>query len=130
MRRMRYEGGTDMGRIYGKGAKGKCDKLFSRIVRSVGQCVRCGSTDNLQCAHIISRKYSATRTDTTNAWCLCARCHRRLTDWPREHSHFITETIGSERYEELRLKAESVTKVDWDAEYERLKQLAKQEGIK
>lgn len=111
--------------IYGKGDKGKCDKLFSKIVRSVGKCQRCGGTDNLQTAHIISRKYSATRTDLRNAWCLDARCHRRLTDWPREHSRYITETIGSEVYEELRAKAETVTKMDWGTEYERLKEIAK-----
>lgn len=111
--------------IYGKGAKGKCDKLFSQIIRSAGKCQRCGSTENLQTAHIITRKYSATRTDERNAWCLCARCHRRLTDWPREHSRYITETIGSEAYEELRAKAETVTKMDWEAEYERLQALAK-----
>lgn len=111
--------------IYGKGAKGKCDKLFSQIIRSAGKCQRCGSTDNLQTAHIITRKYSATRTDERNAWCLCARCHRRLTDWPREHSRYITETIGSEVYDELRLKAEAVTKMNWDMELDRLKEVAR-----
>lgn len=116
--------------IYGKGAKGKCDKLFSRIVRDVGKCQRCGQTDNLQTAHIIGRKYSATRTDLNNAWCLCATCHRRLTDWPREHSHYITETIGSAKYDELRNKAEQVTKMNWEDEYERLKEIAKQLDIK
>lgn len=115
--------------IYGKGAKGKCDKLFSQIVRSAGKCQRCGGTENLQTAHIISRKYSATRTDLLNAWCLDAKCHRRLTDWPREHSRYITETIGSAKYEELRDKAEQVTKMDWDAEYERLKAVAKEMGV-
>ena len=111
--------------IYGKGAKGKADKLFSKIIRAAGKCQRCGSKECLQTAHIISRKYSATRTDTRNAWCLCARCHRRLTDWPREHSHYITDTIGSEMYDELRHKAETVTKVNWEDEYARLKQIAK-----
>jgi hypothetical protein len=112
--------------IYGKGAKGKCDKLFSKIIRSRGACERCGNTDysTFQCAHIISRKYAATRTNQENAWNLCAKCHRRLTDWPREHSHFITQTIGSERYEALRRTAETPTKVNWDAEYERLKAIA------
>lgn len=107
-----------------KGHKGKADALFSKIIRLPGVCLRCGSTANLQCAHIISRRYSATRCDTRNAWCLCAGCHRRLTDWPREHSQFITQTIGSEVYDELKLKAETVTKVDWAAEYERLKAVA------
>ena len=113
--------------IYGKGYKGKADKLFSKIVRSRGSCERCGTTEyaTLQCAHIITRKYSATRTDTRNAWCLCARCHRRLTDWPREHSRFITQTIGGNTYEELRAKAEAVTKVNWEDEYERLMGIAR-----
>jgi hypothetical protein len=104
-----------------KGDKGKCDVLFSKIIRSPGHCRRCGGTEWLQCAHIISRKYSATRCDVRNAWCLCASCHRRLTDWPREHSRFITETIGSDLYDELKLKAETVTKVDWSAELARLR---------
>lgn len=113
--------------IYGKGAKGKADKLFSKIIRARGACENCGSTNvsTLQCAHIISRKYSATRTDTRNAYCLCAKCHFRFTGWPREFSHFITRTTGSDTYNELKLKAETVTKMDWDAEYERLKQIAK-----
>lgn len=104
-----------------KGTKAKCDALFSKIVRSRGYCQRCGSTEWLQTAHIISRRYAATRCDLRNAWCLCARCHRRLTDWPREHSHYITETIGTELYEELRQKAETVSKVDWEQVYESLK---------
>lgn len=53
----------------------------------------------------------------------------RLSKWPREHSHFITETIGSERYDELKLKAETVTKMDWEAEYDRLKKIAKELNI-
>ncbi len=112
-----------------KGAKGKADKLFSLLVRAPGQCQRCGATNNLQCAHIISRRYSATRTDLRNAWVLCASCHRRLTDWPREHSRYITDTIGSDLYEELQRKAETVTKVDWDAELDRLRGEARQRGI-
>lgn len=111
--------------VRAKGAKGKCDALFSKIIRSPGACLRCGFTDNLQCAHIITRRYSATRCDLRNAWCLCASCHRRLTDWPREHSHFITQTIGSELYEELRAKAEAVTKVQWDEVYKELQAIAR-----
>lgn len=112
-----------------KGAKGKCDEIFSKIIRLLGHCRRCGGTDWLQCAHIISRRYSATRCDTRNAWCLCAACHRRLTDWPREHSRFITETIGSDVYEELRELAEQPTKVNWDEKLIELRQIAKEMGI-
>ena len=38
-------------------AKKRCDVLFSRIIRAHGRCVRCGSVDNLQCAHVISRRF-------------------------------------------------------------------------
>lgn len=113
-----------------KGSKGKADVLFSKIIRSVGYCQRCGSSSYLQTAHIISRRYSNTRVHPDNAWCLCAACHRRLTDWPREHSRFITETIGSEKYDELKALAESIQKVDWDEELIRLKEVAKELGIK
>lgn len=105
-----------------RGYKKKCDQLASKITRSIGYCERCGSKEWLQTSHIISRRYSATRTDLDNLQCLCAKCHRRLTDFPREFSHWITESIGADKYEELRWKAESYEgKFDWEGEYERLK---------
>lgn len=112
-----------------KGDKAKADVLFSKIIRSTGRCLRCGSTENLQCAHIISRKYSATRTDLRNAYCLCAKDHFYFTNWPREFSRFVTEHTGSELYDELKLKAETVTKVKWDTELERLKEVASRVGL-
>lgn len=115
-----------------KGAKGKCDILFSKIIRSKGFCENCGRSNGvqLQCAHIISRRYSGTRCELMNAWCLCAGCHRRFTDWPREHSKFITETIGSDQYERLREKAEETNKVDWEEVLVFLKGVAKDMGVK
>lgn len=117
-----------MSDIYGKGDKGKATKLHSKMVRSLGYCEYCGERDYalLQCAHIVSRKYSATRTDLSNAFCLCARCHRRFTDWPVEFARFVVDRIGTEKYDELTRKAQEVTKMDWSAEYERLKTLAKE----
>lgn len=119
-----------------KGAKGRCDKLFSLIIRSEGQCMRCGeqchcpnfpkahTTDcPLTTSHIVSRTYSATRCLPLNAQCLCYTCHAEFTIWPRTFSHWITETIGSEAYDELKRKAETVTKVDWYQELLRLQAL-------
>jgi 5-methylcytosine-specific restriction endonuclease McrA len=93
--------------IYGKGAKGRADKLFSQVVRARGACERCGSPHNLQCAHIITRSRNATRCDLRNAWCLCARCHLRLTHWPVEHAEFAMDTIGPDVYAELKALAEA-----------------------
>lgn len=112
-----------------KGYKGKCDALTSKIVRSLGYCEKCGSTEWLQTSHIISRRYSATRCDLRNLQCLCAGCHRHFTDWPKEFSRWITASIGVELYEELRRLAEVPTKMDWEAEYERIKQVAKERGV-
>ncbi len=107
-----------------RGYKKKCDDLAGKITRSAGACMRCGSTEWLQTSHIIGRRYSGTRTDLRNLQCLCASCHRRFTDWPREFSRWITESIGSELYEELQRKAETVSKMDWETEYIRLKELS------
>ena len=108
---------------YGKGSKGKATRLHSLVVRSRGSCERCGSGNGLQCAHIISRRYSATRTDEVNAWCLCAGCHMRLTQHPYEHMEFVAQTIGMDRFDVLRAKAEAGVKTNdafWQGEVERL----------
>ena len=111
----------------GKGPKGKATRLHSLLVRSRGVCERCGRTDKpLQAAHIIGRRYSATRTDETNAWALCAGCHMRLTEHPDEHMHFAAQTIGLDAFDALKAKALAGVKGSdafWQAEVERLSAL-------
>lgn len=118
---------------YGKGAKGRATRLHSLIVRSRGQCERCGAgpSAGLQCAHIIGRSFAWTRTDENGAWCLCASCHAHLTAEPFEHVQFAIKTHGEEGYELLRVKARDGVnrKFDWDAEVLRLKALAEQLGV-
>lgn len=112
-----------------KGAKAKCDKLFSEIIRSVGECEasmlgNCSS--QLQCMHIISRRYSNTRTDLRNAFSGCAAHHRFFTDNPREFSKFITQTWAQEYYDHVYQKSQEYRKVNWDDEYLRLKDIKSQ----
>lgn len=112
--------------LYGKGTKGKATRLHSLVVRARGRCERCGRAENLQAAHIVPRRYNATRTDETNAWALCAGCHLRTTEWASEHMALVERTIGLERFEELRLRAEAGVKANeafWQAEVERLTRL-------
>ena len=118
-----------MSNIYGKGAKGRATKLHALIVRSRGRCEHCGSTHVLQCAHIISRKYSWTRTDLDNAFCLCASCHRYFTDNPVEFGEFTLKRIGESKYDTLRQKRLSIDKFDWDEETDRLRSIAEKEGL-
>lgn len=106
---------------YGKGDKAKATKLHSVLIRKIGFCENCRGNNFLQCAHIISRRYSGTRTDLRNAFCLCASCHRRFTDWPREFSHFITDTWAADIYDEIKVKANNSVKVDWSKRLEFLK---------
>lgn len=126
---------------WGKGPKGKATRLHSILVRSRGACERCGKAGEirtesvpglgalvvpiggLQCAHIIGRRYSATRTDERNAWALCAGCHMRLGEHPDEHMHLAAQTIGLEAFDELKAKALAGVKsndVFWRSEVERL----------
>ena len=112
-----------MSRVTKKSAKAHCDRLFSEMVRSLGYCEKCGSTQYLNCCHIISRKYGVTRTDFHNVYCLCARCHRYFHDYPRDFSHFISDSALAQYYDEVFAKAQEGGKMDWFNEVERLKGL-------
>lgn len=119
-----------------KGPKGACDTLFSLIVRQKGECERCGleaPRQELQCAHIVSRRYSATRTLTEplNAWCLCPKCHWTTTQDGVEFARLVDATIGMDAYEELRQIAwqGTGTKIDWSEERKRLKRVADEMGV-
>lgn len=90
--------------VKAKGARGKADVLFSKIVRSRGACENCGRTEpevQLQCAHIITRGIGATRCLEDNAFCLCAGCHHRFTHWPVEFRDFIVSKKGEDGYQRL-----------------------------
>jgi hypothetical protein len=117
-----------------KGDKGKADLLFSRIVRHRGACELCGTTDYsvLTTAHIIGRRFNATRCLEDNAWCLCYRCHRRTEEWRHEFMQLVTDTIGMDRYDELVRLAHKGVKASplfWTAEVERLSARCKELGI-
>jgi hypothetical protein len=76
----------------------KADVLFSRLVRDRDHaCVRCGSPNNLQCAHIWSRRYRALRWRFENAITLCAGCHMYFTLRPAEWAEWCEERFFSVR---------------------------------
>lgn len=105
-----------------KGAKAKADKLFSEIIRSQGYCEANGvekpCSNQLQTAHICSRRYSSTRTDLRNAFCLCFNHHRYFTDQPRQFSYFITNSWAQPYYDTIYNKSITPTKVDWNERVE------------
>lgn len=81
------------------------DALFSKNVRARGLCWGQGRTKfdckgNLQCAHIISRRYRAIRWDEDNAVALCAAHHLYWTHRPLEWQELWGDT-----YDVLRRRA-------------------------
>jgi len=68
----------------------KLDKIFGELIRSHGRCELCGETRTLQAAHLVSRKYHQTRWDLKNVYCLCAKCHRLVHDYPAAWEKIIT----------------------------------------
>lgn len=68
------------------------DDKFSRLIRSRdGACRKCGTTEHLQCAHIVSRTYLRTRHDPENAIALCRSCHVRFTFLPVEWRRWVED---------------------------------------
>lgn len=106
--------------------KNECDKVVSKIVRSIGYCVRCGDVNNLTCYHFVPRRFNATRTNIDNVACVCLGCHSYLNINPRLHDAFVISLIGQAAYDALKRKAQTVTRIDWNDELIRLKKLLTQ----
>ena len=70
----------------------EADKLFSQQVRARGICQAAGfrfeCSMQLQCAHIISRRYKAVRWVEENALSLCGAHHIWFTHHPLEWEDF------------------------------------------
>jgi hypothetical protein len=113
-----------------KSLKARATEAHSLYVRARDRaCARCGLVKNrMECAHIFSRGYSATRTDELNAVALCSGCHRYLTRNPHEHVEFFQTRLGLDVYHALKEKAYQGTKGRypasyWQAEITRLEEL-------
>lgn len=66
----------------------------------------------MQCAHIIGRRYNATRTDPANAWCLCVTCHFRTGEHADDFMALVADTIGLDAYLDLKARAEAGVKAN------------------
>jgi hypothetical protein len=111
---------------YGKAAKAKATKLHSLVVRTRDgfRCRWCGvhrdDGKQIQCAHVISRAVSATRTDERNAVALCASCHFKQSKNPLVWARWIEQELGTELLDDLLKRGVAGVKVDWEAEVARL----------
>ena len=103
----------------------KNDILFSKIIRerANGVCEYCGKFDRLQCSHFHGRRKYSTRFDLDNACAVCFTCHIFLGEHPNIHAEFFEKRLGSERYEQLNIRAQKIVKYDKEAVNKYLKQL-------
>jgi 5-methylcytosine-specific restriction endonuclease McrA len=69
------------------------DRLFSQYIRTRDgwQCQVCGEPFNIQCGHLISRRYRAVRFSPINAVAICARHHVFYTHRPIEWEAWVEE---------------------------------------
>lgn len=91
--------------------RSQADALFSQYIRRRdGRCRVCPETDNLECAHIYSRRHWATRHDPDNAIALCFRHHRQFTEDPLLFSRWCDEEFGREAMDKLYIRAHATAK--------------------
>ena len=92
------------------------DVLFSRVVRQRpnGKCEFCGKQRKLQTSHFHGRRKRNTRWDLDNAAGLCFSCHQFLGEHPNIHTDWFRKRLGSERFEQLHVRAMTIVKVDKD----------------
>ncbi len=95
----------------------KLDVLFSRFIRlrAGGKCEYCGRKAKLQCSHFHGRRKRSVRYDPDNACALCFYCHLYMGENPNIHTEWFGERLGSERFEQLHIRAEMIVKLDKEA---------------
>lgn len=106
--------------------KKEADRLFSLAIRGRDKhCVDCGTTAFLQCAHLFSRRYLATRFDARNAVTLCRGCHLKYTVRPLEWDNWMLDHWGADLYAEMRALALSGERPDYESLVAELKAAVK-----
>jgi len=86
------------------------DKAFSDAIRESYDytCTACSTNYRhdkgyIHCAHIHTRKHRSTRWNSEyGAVALCAKCHRRFTDFPIEWADFLKRYMGDANYDEAK----------------------------
>lgn len=102
-----------------KKVRDKVDALYSKVVRSSGVCISCGTTNaTFNCCHLKSRGELCLRAHPMNLVTMCAQCHRKYTMHPDLWVAFIESKFPGrwEALEQIRLDHyRSKAKIDWDA---------------
>ena len=130
-----------MSSFYGKGPKGAATRLHAQLVRQRGVCQAAAAQQGgfidwhpacagkLETSHIISRRYSHTRTALDNALCLCSGAHRHVTDFHGHHLDLVALVYGPGHWADLYARAQLTGKFDWEERVKELNRIATERGI-
>lgn len=89
--------------------KYKADAVFSNWVRERdGKCVTCGSRQNLQNGHFISRSINILRFDERNCNCQCVSCNVFKNGNMPAYSQFMLRTYGPKIIDNLLIEKQQL----------------------
>jgi len=96
-----------------KKLKKQLEELWKKVClkRDNYKCQYCGSTEDLQVHHIVSRKNLNTKFDIDNGITLCKKCHTRISLNPTAKMEFtiwFIKKYGIKRLENLQEKARKI----------------------
>lgn len=78
-----------------KSVRKSCDNLWSKIVRAMGRCEKCGripgegEINRLEAHHVYGRRNLRLRWDVKNGVSLCHPCHRWAEEYPIEFTDWF-----------------------------------------
>ena len=90
------------------------DLVFAKYMRlaASGICEYCGASNkSLQCSHFHGRRKLSTRYDPENCCAVCFTCHQYFHEHPNIHTEFFKKRLGSERFEQLNIRANMIKKM-------------------
>ncbi len=101
----------------------KADSTFAEAIKTRDKwtCQRCKtdythseSKQGLDCSHYFGRQAQGTRFEPDNCIALCRGCHNYWDEIDKEgYREFKTKQLGQERFESLRLQANTYKKKDY-----------------
>lgn len=104
----------------------RLDILWSLKVKELAgrKCQFCKAEGKrLESAHVVGRKYRATRWDLANGMCLCFTCHQDYDQHGPLEQHIISRVVGEDEKRSLQVKAKhSIAKYQ---DYEDIKETLK-----
>lgn len=81
--------------------KKELDTVFSKYIRARdgNKCVICGSTNNVQCGHLIRRGKGVLRWDHRNCNAQCAKCNYKHEYYPEPYTNWWLKKYDATEYD-------------------------------